>query len=151
MQSNISLRLATMCDAELLFEWSNDSETRENSFNSKTITFDEHIAWLKSKLDSTNSFIYMIEHMQDPIAVVRCDKNKETVIGINVAPQARGKGYASACIKLACEQIKLQYSDSILAYIKVENIASVKSFKKAGFVLLKESSVNEQPCYILKY
>lgn len=93
----------------------------------------------------------MIEHMQDPIAVVRCDKNKETVIGINVAPQARGKGYASACIKLACEQIKLQYSDSILAYIKVENIASVKSFKKAGFVLLKESSVNEQPCYILKY
>ena len=145
------IRKATMDDAGLLFKWSNDPVTRENSFNSKVISLDEHLAWLKSKLEASDSFIYILIHLHDPIAVVRFEKNTETVIGINVAPEARGKGYSSACIELACEHYKLQYGDSILAYIKTENIASVKSFKKAGFVLLSESSFNEQPCYILKF
>lgn len=150
MENNFTIRTALIDDAELLFEWSNDSVTRANSFNSKLISYYEHITWLHSKLASNKSLLYVIEFGQKPIAVVRLEKNEETVISLVVAPEARGRGYAADCIKLTCDLYRKKNTDSILAYIKTDNIASIKSFKKAGFVMVKESNINKSPCYIFK-
>ena len=42
------------------------------------------------------------------------------------------------------------FSKPILAYIKESNIASLKTFKKAGFIFLKKDFVNKFPCVVYK-
>lgn len=151
MQNNLSVRLATIDDMERIYLWSNDSITRQNSFHSEPIVWKSHKSWFIDKLKSEESTFYIIEYKHNPIAFVRFDKKEETIIGITIGPEYRGKGFADKCILMACNEYKKQNNDVIFAYIRINNIPSQKAFLKAGFLHVNETVINGQLSYKLKY
>lgn len=145
----MEIRKVVPDDAALLFEWANDPETRSKSFHSQLINWESHLSWIERKLNDAGSSFYLLHQAGEPIGVVRIETTNECIIGVTVAPNHRGKGLASTMIKLACSTFRKKNNDAILAYIKKENLASVKAFERAGFVLLKSGRYNDEECLIL--
>jgi RimJ/RimL family protein N-acetyltransferase len=66
------------------------------------------------------------------------------MIGITVAPSFRGKGLASRLLKKSCDKfISTTHRNKIYAYIKNDNIPSIKSFERAGFVFNNNVKIND--------
>ncbi len=152
MMEKISIREANSSDLEITFQWANNSETRKNSFYSSSISFVEHSEWFWEKLKSDQSKLYIVSLRNVKIGLVRFEFNMETTIGIVIAPEFRGKGLASVIIDLACATLWKTNTNSmpVRAYIKEENVASIRSFLKAGFILERYDVVNEISCQVLK-
>jgi len=57
---SLTLREARPSDAELLWRWANDPETRANSFSRAAISYADHVAWLERRLasDATRIWIF---------------------------------------------------------------------------------------------
>jgi RimJ/RimL family protein N-acetyltransferase len=146
----IEIRDATINDAKILFEWANDPNTRQNSFIPETIEWNQHISWLKKKLIDPLSKIYIFYYHHTQIATVRFDTNKNTIIGITVAPGHRGLGLGAEILKIATNYFWINSNNEIFAYIKKDNIASQHIFEKAGFRFFKEDMENRIDCIILK-
>lgn len=130
----LSFRYATEADVDLYFKWANDEAVRLNSFNQSAIVYENHFNWFLSKLKDENCFFYLFQQQGEPVGQVRIQRGEETIIGISIAAAFRGKSLSSAMLMQACDDFLNRYPDEIIvAYIKVENIASYHSFKKAGF------------------
>ena len=143
----IEFRKACLEDAEIYFKWTNDDLVRLNSFEQRKISFEEHVSWFKGKLSSSDCFFYFFTLEQEPIGQVRIDRNtNETVIGISIDVQYRGKNLGAAMLRLACNDYFSKFPEAkIIAYIKEGNIPSYRIFKEANFandeaVLVKGSS-----------
>ncbi|SEP56892.1 GNAT family N-acetyltransferase [Flavobacterium urocaniciphilum] len=140
----ISFRKATEKDMMLYFDWTNDASVRENSYQSGAISLENHQNWFQNKIkDATCSMLVFENHLGNAIGQVRIQntENNTAIIGISNDKNHRGKGYASEMIRLAAESFLMLHPEvTISAYIKLENTASEKAFKKAGFEL--ESVLN---------
>ncbi|MBO0930727.1 GNAT family N-acetyltransferase [Fibrella aquatilis] len=136
-------RLATPADAQLYFEWANDPVTRQQSFNSEPILWENHEAWFTRKLTDPNALMLVFEVQSgDPIGQVRFEKQAdgEVVIGVSLDAYFRGKGLASTLIRAAVSQCQEQWGNTpIAAHIKPDNKASVRAFERAGFHFDHES------------
>jgi UDP-2,4-diacetamido-2,4,6-trideoxy-beta-L-altropyranose hydrolase len=151
MTQNRFYRLINTKDKELIYHWSNDIITRESSFNSKSITLDEHSEWFKKKIIALNSWYFICEIDGMPAAIIRFDiDTNETTIGINIAPNFRGKGLASLFLTESSLLYFKKNSNVLLAFIKKSNIPSIKSFEKAGFLLDSETSINNTEAFLYK-
>lgn len=147
---NLNIREITLDDAQILFLWANDPLTRLSSFNSDPILWDKHVIWLKNSIKNVNRTIYIVSFDGIPVGTVRFDRCEETIIGITVSPEYRGKGLGVKMIQSACEKYLRERNDEkITAYIKNENVASIKAFQKAGFVYKGEGQWNNISCKIL--
>lgn len=149
--NQITLRHANENDITLIFNWSNDELVRSQSFNSGKINFEEHTQWFRSKLSNNFSTLYIIELANNPIGLVRFEKDEDhSVVGLLVDPKYRGKGFSSYMLIKSCEKYFQLNTNPILAYIKKTNIASIKAFEKAGFSFLKEVEVKENSAFLYK-
>ena len=146
----IGIRQAVLNDAKILFDWANDPVTRQNSFNSSTIDWLDHVYWFKNKLTSQTSKIYILQIKGTPIGVVRFDLIEITTIGITIAPIYRGMKLGAELIKIACNSYWENKEENIFAIIKKENEASRRVFEKAGFEIQREEILNGHECLILK-
>jgi UDP-2,4-diacetamido-2,4,6-trideoxy-beta-L-altropyranose hydrolase len=134
--SPICLRPVSYSDIELLWEWANDPVTRQNSFDSAKIPWEEHSAWCQKKLSEAGCRLWIASNGGNaPVGCVRFDgKESEATISLTVAPNARGKGYGTKIIQQSCDRLFAESPFRLVhAYIKPENIASVKVFEAAGF------------------
>jgi len=133
----ISMRVSTSSDVDLYYEWANDELVRQYSFQQDEIQYENHVHWFTSKIENPN-FLFLIFFNQDKSAIgqVRINKiDEEVIIGISVDKIFRGLGYSFKMLKLACQHYFKNYSENeIFAYIKLENKASIATFKKAGFL-----------------
>lgn len=138
MNRQITFRKANENDMMLYFDWTNDASVRENSYQSEPISLENHQNWFYNKIKDSNCYMLVFEnHLGTPIGQVRIQKNedKKAIIGISNDANHRGKGYASRMIQMASEEfLKDNPQVCIEAYIKLENEASAKAFKKAGYV-----------------
>lgn len=136
---NISFREATENDMMLYFDWTNDASVRENSYQSGTISLENHQNWFLNKIKDSNCSMLVFEnHLDIPVGQVRIQKADENtaIIGISNDENHRGKGYASEMIRMASDNfLENNPNVTISAFIKLENTASEKAFKKAGFEL----------------
>ncbi|CAM3952014.1 MULTISPECIES: GNAT family N-acetyltransferase [Flavobacterium] len=139
MNRNVSLRKANTDDLMLYFDWTNDTSVRENSYQSEVISLENHSKWFLAKIKDDSCAMYVFEnHLKQPIGQVRIQKqdDKIAIIGISNDKDHRGKGYANEMLAIASKQfIEENPNYTISAYIKLENKASEKSFKKAGYQL----------------
>lgn len=151
MKSTLNMRIrdVEMDDANLLFDWANDPETRSNSFNTEMIVWETHLSWIQKKLKESDRSFYLFIQDNEPVGVVRFEACNEIVIGITVAPTHRGKGLGSLMIRMACARFHEKSNADVHAYIKNSNIQSQKSFQKAGFVFLRNDTYNGEDCLIL--
>ena len=147
----IKIRSAEENDSKDIFEWRNDPDSISMSLSSKTITWDEHIKWYGSALQNKNILITVCElnDVQNlEIGMVRFDFNtlrNNAVISINLNPIARGKSMGQYCLRAAIHFMQKNNKKfiKIIADIKRENVASIKSFKNAGFYISKINSENK--------
>jgi RimJ/RimL family protein N-acetyltransferase len=151
--TKLSFRKLLQSDEAKIFELANDEEARANSFFPHQITEMEHHAWFHVKLNHPQLWYYMVEQNAQTVAFVRIDQADDfATIGINIHKNFRGKGLGTQILSQICEQFHTFHKSDIYAYIKPSNVASVKSFVKAGFVFEKSDSINsyEANLYILR-
>ena len=131
----ITLRPANQKDIMQIFNLANDTLVRQYSFKTKIIKLTDHKKWFLEKLKDKNSLILIAEKDNQFVGQVRFDFGDENIIGVSICPMFRGKGIGS---KLIIEGIEFVQNirpsiENIIAYIKIENTASIKSFEEAGF------------------
>lgn len=145
--NDIRLRRVKESDKSLLWQWANMPEVRSASFSTSIIPWEEHIQWFASKLKDPNCFFYLaLNNMDESLGQVRFDiDGAESVISVSLDAKYRGRGYGSQLIMLATQKL-FQTSDVQLvhAYIKEENLASIRAFLKAGFLEDKMDFVHGQ-------
>ena len=148
MIKNNVLRRAVVEDGPLLFDWINDPAVRRWSFNKDTITLDEHKAWFNNKVNDVNVLIWIFEYENAPAGMVRLEKEDDNVnLNYLIASNSRGKGLASNMLKMATVEVEGYWQNiNIFAYTLSDNIASIKSLKRAGFS--NHSATNDKKCYI---
>ena len=146
--NSLQLRPVREEDCELLWHWTNDPLIRSVSFSSEYISWVDHVQWFTSKLSDRNCIFYIAWNKKNmPIGQVRYEINhKEATISVAVSQPFRGCGYGRQVILLGCQKIG-QYSgiEKINAYVKPNNLASLKVFLKCGFQNIGETIVKDQP------
>lgn len=139
----LSVRKIENRDKKITYEWANDEVTRKNSFNTNPIQYEDHEQWFSKKLTDSNAYYLICEVDGTSAGLVRFDLNDTgATIGILVDKQFRGKGLATVFLKEACILFRQGFSQPIFAFIKEENLASVKSFGKAGFDRVEKTMIN---------
>lgn len=138
----LEFRKATLEDSRLLFDWSNDDLVRQNSFNSEQLIFENHNQWFAEKLkDESQLFLIAMVDNQEAGLVRYSIEENNAVVGISISKPFRGKQLAPRFLIDSAKQYFKTNALPIFAYIKKENIASIKSFKNAGYVYLKDTEV----------
>ncbi|MGN0416175.1 MAG: GNAT family N-acetyltransferase [Agathobacter sp.] len=130
------LREAIEEDVDLLFQWANDPVVRQNSFSTKTISYQEHVNWFFNLLSSENckQYIYLVEDV--PVGQVRITiVDGIAEIGYSVCEEKRSQGHGNNILLLIKEKIENEFPmvSKVVGKVKPENIASQKAFLDAGY------------------
>ena len=147
---NINFRKLKQSDLDLTFQWTNETETRENSFFSEKISIDEHKNWFNRKIADPNLLYFVTENLDEPIGLLRFDEmNDYFIIGINVASNYRRKGFGKIILENGIKLFNQISKKTIYAFIMPENIPSIKAFESSGFVFESKTIINNKQA--LKY
>jgi UDP-2,4-diacetamido-2,4,6-trideoxy-beta-L-altropyranose hydrolase len=133
---SLRLKAAEMADKELLFAWANDPIVRQHSFNPAPIPWEMHQRWFTNKLNSSDCLIYIILVAEVPAGMIRFDlKNNQATISYLLQKNFRGQGLGSWVLTAAAINLQQQRPEvvKIIGHVQETNIASVTSFRKAGF------------------
>lgn len=149
----LTFRNAQPADARLYFDWANDALTRQQSFNTNPITWENHVAWFSRKLADPNALLFVFEAQpKQSVGQVRFERsNDEVIIGLSLDAAFRGKGLAPKMLQMAVDAYRVQSPPPNLpihAYIRPDNTASIKSFERAGFRLSHESDKFNTPSIV---
>ena len=131
-RGDISLRLATMKDAQLLLDWRNDPATRGASKNSSVIPLQVHSSWLAEVILDPNRQLYVAETCSAPFGTVRADLlDGRWQLSWTVASGFRKQGFAKIMVALLADNL----NGEISAEIKTENMASIRVAEHANMYL----------------
>lgn len=149
------IRKATLDDIKIYFKWINDSGVRNASFSSEIISWENHQKWFLNKINDPNFLFYIFQNQQNEfigqVRFQRIIQNLESIISISLDDNFRGKGYGTRLINEATSKFFSEYSDfQIVAFIKVENFPSIKTFENAGFELIDIMEYNNNKCFKYK-
>lgn len=146
---SISLKKAEKEDLMFYFALRNEPGVMESSFNPEPINLETHRKWFFQKLTDLNSFLFVVLCRGRAIGQVRLDIEQDMAeINIAIAPEHRKRGYGSIAIEEACKSTfdKVPRLTKIFAHIKVGNVASVRSFGRAGFVEIGAVNYKDNEC-----
>jgi len=133
----LRLRNARTEDCQMLWEWANDADVRAASFSTDAIPWAVHVSWFSNKIGNNGSRIFIAEDDQgSPVGQIRFDiDGREAEVNISVAKEKRGRGFAVPAIEAAVHKLFAEVDcDLVHAFVKPENIASMRAFQRAGFV-----------------
>ena len=137
--------------AKFLFEWRNDKSTRENSFNSEEVRWEDHLKWISNRsIDETEYHLVCFDG-EKPVGRFSLDSSGE--ISVLVDPESRGKGYGTKVLKGAIDYLQeIGHHGALKAFIKVENTCSIRLFIAAGFRAEQDSVMkNGCKCFLYNY
>jgi UDP-2,4-diacetamido-2,4,6-trideoxy-beta-L-altropyranose hydrolase len=153
----ITTRLANSDDCKLYFDWTNEPLTRQQSFNSEPILFEYHEAWFNRRLADENSVLFVVEFNKNPIGQIRFQIEKNTAtISYSLDENYRGKGLGFWILKKGVDALRNNLYNTfpnleIIGFVKYENIASVKVFRKLGFRETTATEIENSYKYFIKY
>ena len=149
---NFILRRAEEKDSEFLLNLRNDPEVYKTALNNRPVELAGHKKWFHGKLVNKKSAIYIADINSVPIGQIRFDINENGKVEVDVAVAGpyRGRGYGSSIIK---EGSKFFFSEfpmvnSVQAFIKSDNKASIGSFIGAGYKLQGEMDCEGLACVL---
>ena len=132
--TNLKLRNATKSDALIYFNWANDPVVRENAVEMSPIHMCSHLRWFDNRLNSPNSFLFILEAENLPVGQIRFDKeNEEAEIDYSLDSLVRGRKWAKQLLKLGIDAMNNIQPIQLKATVKPQNFASVATFIKLGF------------------
>lgn len=138
----MTLRPATLDDAPVLFAWRNDPETRRASRNEEPVTWEGHVAWLKTTLTDTRRRLFIAEHVGHAVGTGRVDLHphldqsvvsEHAELSLTIAPEFRGCGYARQVIDALVQEAASLGVKACEAFVKPDNAKSLRAFYAAGF------------------
>ena len=135
-KGTLDFRLARHEDSELIWQWANDPTVREVSFSSATIPWEDHVAWFRSMLVDPNCHFWLAFNKNGKaIGQVRFNTNQqEATISVGLDRLHRGRDLGALLIWSASQKLFHELPVVLIhAYIKPDNLASVRAFQKAGF------------------
>ncbi len=156
----LQLRALREGDRRLLWEWANDPEVRSASFSSDPIPWDTHTSWFNAKLPeppntSLSHRVFIAEDEEGvPVGQIRFEKHADAHwdVGLSLSKDFRGRGLASRLIAIGIRELIADAGHaSMHAYVKPQNVASVKSFERAGFERIGVEQVNGREALHLVY
>jgi RimJ/RimL family protein N-acetyltransferase len=147
------MRKADLRDIANTYSLTNEVRTE---INYPLVAFDEHKEWFLNRILSDDSFFILEDKGGNFIGQIRIDrKNDENEINLSIVKAKRGKGYGSLALKWLLEINKMCKA---VAYIRDDNIHSIKLFEKMGFKKFSDSKKMEIACkqyfissYIFEY
>lgn len=139
------LRKATEADAEILFRWRNESETRANSFHTEPIPYKEHVAWLKATLRNPVQEIYIFCDRDVLIGQVRLSMEGDAAtISYSIDAAYRAQGYGQAmlrCVEKLCAERGTP--KMLCGYVKQKNIVSQVIFERLGYTAVAAPNLED--------
>jgi UDP-2,4-diacetamido-2,4,6-trideoxy-beta-L-altropyranose hydrolase len=141
-------------DCKLLWKWANDPNVRKFSFYHEYIPWENHLEWFKSKLKNQDCIIYIALNDKDkPIGQIRFEISKEEAnISISLDCRFRGMGYGHKLIMISSEKIFNSSEVKIIhSYVKLNNIASLQAFERAGYKKIGKKIIQKQEASHLIY
>ncbi len=143
----LTLRPASAADCRLVWEWANDPDTRTASFSSEPIPWAQHVAWFAAQLADPQHRLYIaLDAAAQPVGQIRYEiTGDEATVSIALAPGERRRGYGSTIIRQGTQQLFAStLARRIHAYIKPDNLASVRAFERAGFTHAGTTVIGQQ-------
>ncbi|MBQ6786542.1 MAG: GNAT family N-acetyltransferase [Lachnospiraceae bacterium] len=137
----LMLREVTGKDIDLLFQWANDPETRQNAFHTEQIPYDTHRTWFVKMLADRDVLKYILcnitntGEMQDIGQIRLSIEDGEALIDYSIDSEKRGQGFGTRMILMAEEKLREVRADVTYCkgQVKKMNIASAKAFEKCGY------------------
>lgn len=130
----LRVRPAETSDAEDVWRWRNDAESRSASRQTDEVPWPEHEAWFARAIRDPDKTLLI---GSDPatgekVGLVRLDRRADgaRLVGINIAPEQRGRGHGTRLLKAA---LAAAGSDRLIAEVRKENARSMRLFEEAGF------------------
>jgi|SRR4051812_2711919 UDP-2,4-diacetamido-2,4,6-trideoxy-beta-L-altropyranose hydrolase len=137
----IRIRPADANDMRRVWEWSNEPAVRAVSFNSDPIPWQGHQQWFTAKLaDPSVLFLIAEDETGQPVGQLRFDFRVQiATISLSLAPEARGRGLGLELINLGSHSVFASGRAMLIeAFIKPNNLGSIRAFEKAGYSLIGE-------------
>ena len=129
----ILLRPAVLEDSETILGWRNEKTTYKYFRTPSPVTQRTHDHWMGIRLTDPNHRLQIAEKEGERIGLVRYDERDEGCeIGLTMAPKFRGQGLGYIVLNMATINAEIPLN----AYIKPENIASVRVFERCHFFAL---------------
>lgn len=134
---HLTIRSVSKDDIQLLFEWANEKQVRENAIETDAITYPTHEKWFQNKLTSDSSLIYICSLKSTAIGQVRFDKiDNDYFIDYSLDYHFRGRRLGLELVKLAIKKLRKSLTIdkiSIKAIVKDDNFASLNIFREQSF------------------
>jgi len=131
----LTLRLATMADADQLLAWRNDAGTRAASHQGDPVAPDSHRRWLAAVLAQPGRQLWLAWRGDTAVGTVRADRGPapqlgmvETTLSWTVSPDHRGGGIGRAIVVLAVQAC----AGPLHAEVRQGNTASVRIAQAVG-------------------
>jgi RimJ/RimL family protein N-acetyltransferase len=139
----VELRAAVPSDAEPVWRWRNDPETRRFSFDPSAIPWDAHQQWFASTLARADRRLYVVVADGAARGVVRLDIAGDAAeVSIHLAPESRGLGVGTAALRAVADLAFSRLGIArLVGSIKPDNRPSLRAFVKAGFSLDGDAAV----------
>ena len=147
----IKLRIASIKDLRVTFNWASSKLVRQYSFQKKNISFTSHEDWFSKKLISKDCVYMIAELNKTPIGSIRFDINKtgDALISFLLDPLSHGKGLGKQLLEIGCDEVvKLKKINNIIGKVNIENTPSLNIFKNLGFS--KKSELDSYITFIKK-
>jgi len=147
------LRPAVAADVRPIWRLANDPTVRGHSFSPEPIPLDEHEAWFRQKLADPAARIWVLEYQGLIVAVIRYDRTDvgAAEISFHVAPAFRRRGLGMWLLnetrRPAGDELGV---GRVRAVVREENVASIRTFHKAGFTRADSRMVRGRPCHIFE-
>lgn len=141
-------------DSKPLWQWANDPEVRRVSFRPGPISWEDHVKWFAGKLKDPGCRHYLaLDSGDTPIGQIRFDvRGEDACVSVSVAGDKRGSGLGSRLVKEGTGRFVHETPiKHVSAFVKKENLVSVKTFQKAGFVKHGEQEVHGCPSVHMLY
>lgn len=132
----IALRKAALEDADLLLRWRNDPEIVALGSSGKTVTRDEHLAWMRQVVEGSSTALYLVTCDGTPVGQLRFDRRDASTVEVSIYLQAqhRKRGAGREALLLGCQRA---FADSAISAISARvlrsNAASQAFFRAGGF------------------
>lgn len=139
--AGVRVRPAVLDDAALLHSWRNDPLVRSLSRSTDPISLDDHAAWLRSSLATSDRHLLIVESAGDatPAATTRYDllpdgagSRERWEVSITVAPEMRGRGLGRAALEASDAWLiaREPAASEIVAWVRRSNAGSLRLFER---------------------